>query len=119
MLLQSATAILLQSATSVITKCDRYYNVWQFYYKVRQISQSTMIITKCDRTLSHRRSTTVSLETNPLYSEDENRQLRQLEGVLLIEHLILLTNLQGTVWLFEGKTVIEILGDKGLNWICN
>ena len=27
LLLQSATAFLLQSATSVITKCDRYYKV--------------------------------------------------------------------------------------------
>ena len=32
-LLQSATAILLQSVTSVTTKCDRYY-------KVRQVLQS-------------------------------------------------------------------------------
>ena len=29
LLLQSATAILLQSVTSVITKCDRYYKVWR------------------------------------------------------------------------------------------
>ena len=50
LLLQSVTAILLQSATSVITKCDRYYKVRQFYYKVRQVLQSAMIITKCDRT---------------------------------------------------------------------
>ena len=55
LLLQSATAFLLQSATSVITKCDRYYKVWQFYYKVRQVLQSVTIllqsatgITKCD-----------------------------------------------------------------------
>ena len=34
------TAILLQSVTSVITKCDRYYKVRQFYYKVRQVLQS-------------------------------------------------------------------------------
>ena len=27
LLLQSATAFLLQSATSVVTKCDRYYKV--------------------------------------------------------------------------------------------
>ena len=46
LLLQSATAFLLQSATSVVTKCDRYYKVWQFYYKV----QSATIITKCDST---------------------------------------------------------------------
>ena len=50
LLLQSATAFLLQSATSVITKCDRYYKVWQFYYKVRQVLQSATIITKCDST---------------------------------------------------------------------
>ena len=42
---------LLQSATSVITKCDRYYKVWQFYYKVRQVLQSATIVTKCDSTL--------------------------------------------------------------------
>ena len=49
LLLQSATAFLLQSVTSVITKCDRYYKVWQFYYKVRQVLQSaTSVITKCN-----------------------------------------------------------------------
>ena len=48
LLLQSATAFLLQSETSVITKCDRYYKVCQFYYKVRQVLQSVTIITKCD-----------------------------------------------------------------------
>ena len=35
-LLQSATAFLLQSATSVITKCDRYY-------KVRRLLQSATV----------------------------------------------------------------------------
>ena len=40
---------LLQSATSVITKCDRYYKVRRFYYKVRQVIQSVTIITKCYR----------------------------------------------------------------------
>ena len=51
LLLQSATAIfVLHSATSVITKCGKYYKVKQFYYKVRQVLQSAMIITKCDRT---------------------------------------------------------------------
>ena len=50
LLSQSATTVLLQSATSVITKCDRYYKVWQFYYKVRQVLQSATIITKCDST---------------------------------------------------------------------
>ena len=47
LLLQSATAFILQSATRAITKCDRYYKVWQFYYKVRQVLQSATIITKC------------------------------------------------------------------------
>ena len=49
LLLQSATAFLLQSARSVITKCDKCY------YKVRQVLQSVTIllqsatgITKCD-----------------------------------------------------------------------
>ena len=48
LLLQSATAFLLQSATSVITKCDRFYKMWQFiskcdrytYYRVRRLLQS-------------------------------------------------------------------------------
>ena len=53
LLLQSATAILLQSMTSVIAKCDRYYKVRRFYYKVRQVLQSVTIITKCDRTGSN------------------------------------------------------------------
>ena len=50
LLLQSATAILLQSVTSVITKCERYYKVRRFYYEVRQVLQSVTIITKSDRT---------------------------------------------------------------------
>ena len=66
LLLQSATAFLLQSATSVITKCDRYYKVWQFCYKVRQVFQSATIITKCDSTNHQQLSdpTTVSLHFN-------------------------------------------------------
>ena len=50
-------SFLLQSATSVITKCDKcYYKVRQvlqsvtIYYKVRQGLQSATIITKCDST---------------------------------------------------------------------
>ena len=43
LLLQSATAFLLQSATSVVTKCDRYYKVRQFYYKVRRLLQSATV----------------------------------------------------------------------------
>ena len=61
LLLQSATAFLLQSATSVITKCDRYYKVWQFYYKVRQVLQSATIITKCDSTIVHMQSSNFEL----------------------------------------------------------
>ena len=46
--LQSATAysitkgdgLLFQSATSVFTKCDRYYEVRQFYFNVQQVLQS-------------------------------------------------------------------------------
>ena len=38
LILQSATAFLLQSATSVITKCDKCY------YKVQQILQSVTIL---------------------------------------------------------------------------
>ena len=42
MVLQSATAILLPGATSVITKCD-------WYYKMRRVLlQSATDITKCD-----------------------------------------------------------------------
>ena len=40
--LQSATAILLQSVIEVITKCDRYYKVWL------RLLQSAAGITKCD-----------------------------------------------------------------------
>ena len=32
---------LLQSTSSVVTKCDRYYKVRQFYYKVRRLLQTT------------------------------------------------------------------------------
>ena len=65
LVLRPSISSLLQSATSVITKCDKcyykvrqlfllqsamvcYYKVWQFYYKVRQVLQSATIITKCD-----------------------------------------------------------------------
>ena len=55
--LQSATAFLLQSATSVITKCDSFFITKsdKCYYKVREVLQSVTIllqsargITKCD-----------------------------------------------------------------------
>ena len=50
LLLQIATAFLLQSATRFITNCDRYYKVRWIYYKLRQILQSAMIITNCGST---------------------------------------------------------------------
>ena len=50
LLLQIATAFLLQSATRFITNCDRYYKVRCIYYKLRQLLQSAMIITNCDST---------------------------------------------------------------------
>ena len=50
LLLQIATAFLLQSATRFITNCDRYYKVRRIYYKSRQLLQSEMIITNCDST---------------------------------------------------------------------
>ena len=40
LLFQSATAFFLQSATSVFTKCERYYEVRQFYFNMRQVLQS-------------------------------------------------------------------------------
>ena len=50
LLLQIATAFLLQSATQFTTNCDRYYKVRWIYYKLRQVLQSAMIITNCDST---------------------------------------------------------------------
>ena len=48
-LLQSATATLLQNATKVyynhiISKCDSYYKLRQFYYKMRQLLQNATFI---------------------------------------------------------------------------
>ena len=57
LLLQIATAFLLQSATRFITNCDRYYKVRWIYYKSRQLLQSAMIITNCDSTNVCRNST--------------------------------------------------------------
>ena len=54
LLLQIATAFLLQSATQFITNCDRYYKVRWIYYKLRQVLQSAMIITNCDSTGSRK-----------------------------------------------------------------
>ena len=50
LLLQIATAFLLQSSTRFITNCDRYYKVRWIYYKLRQVLQSAIIITNCDST---------------------------------------------------------------------
>ena len=47
--LQSATAILLQSVIEVIKKCDRYYKVWL------RLLQSATGITKCDEYYKVRR----------------------------------------------------------------
>ena len=52
LLLQIATAFLLQSATRFITNCDGYYKVRWIYYKSRQLLQSAMIITNCDSTVA-------------------------------------------------------------------
>ena len=68
-LLQSATAFLLQSATSVITKCDRYYKVWQFYYKVRQYKN---IFTTLDGTSSSTRRKLVGVSTPAAQFIDTN-----------------------------------------------
>ena len=63
LLLQNATAILLQNATEVyykirqffITKCnsfitkyDSYYKMRRFYYKIRQVLQNATFITNCE-----------------------------------------------------------------------
>ena len=58
MLLQNATAILLQIVIEVyykcvrffITKCDSYYKLRRFYYKMRQVLQNATFITNCDST---------------------------------------------------------------------
>ena len=43
LLLQIATAFLLQSATRSITNCYRYYKVQWIYYKLRQVLQYQLI----------------------------------------------------------------------------
>ena len=43
---------------------------------------------------------------------DENRQMIQLEGVILIQHQILLSNLQGSVLQLGGRITSQILGVK-------
>ena len=44
-IITNCDSFLLQSATPLITNCDRYYKVRWIYYKVRQVLQSAMIIT--------------------------------------------------------------------------
>ena len=56
LLLQIATAFLLQSVTRSITNCDRYYKVQWIYYKLRHVLQSAMIITNCDSSVLDRDS---------------------------------------------------------------
>ena len=52
LVLRPSISNLLQSATSVITKCDSFFitKCDKCYYKVRQVLQSATIITKCDST---------------------------------------------------------------------
>ena len=64
MLLQIATAFLLQSATRFITNCDRYYKVRWIYYNLRQVLQSSIIITNCDSKYS------VPFHSCPMVLED-------------------------------------------------
>ena len=60
MLLQNATAILLQNATEAyykicqvfFIKCDSYYKMRQFYYKMQQFLQNATFITNCDSTVT-------------------------------------------------------------------
>ena len=53
-LLQNAIAMLLQNASgfllcgSFIAKCDSYYKLPWFYYKMRQLFQNATSITNCD-----------------------------------------------------------------------
>ena len=54
LLLQIATAFILQSATQFITNCDRYYKVRWIYSKLRHLLQSAIIITNCDSTAVRR-----------------------------------------------------------------
>ena len=59
--LQNATAILLRNATKkllqtskwvwfLITKCNSYYKLGQFYYKIRQLLQNVTFITNWEST---------------------------------------------------------------------
>ena len=49
---------------------------------------------------------------------NENAQTYWVEVVILIEHQTLLTDLQGKVYLMEGRINIQILGVKGLRAQC-
>ena len=59
-LLENASAILLQNATEVYSKCDsiitncyNYYKLRQFCHKVRQLLQNATFITICDSKWLH------------------------------------------------------------------
>ena len=71
LLLQIATAFLLQSATRFITNCDRYYKVRWIYYKLRQVLQSEMIITNCDSTHASSHHENVAFADRRFISKNE------------------------------------------------
>ena len=80
-LLQSATGITKRG--SFITKCDRYYKAWQFYYKVRQVLQSVTVllqsatgITKCDDYYKMRQNKLLKLCNEGLHTINLVTQLR-------------------------------------------
>ena len=70
LLLQSVTAFLLQSATSVIRKCDRYYKVRQFYYKVRRLLKSATVQTPSDEVFD--RSTFLASYAEVIQASSQN-----------------------------------------------
>ena len=45
--------ILLQNATEVYYKCDSYYKMRIFYYKMRQLLQNAMFIMRQYSAISH------------------------------------------------------------------
>ena len=49
-LLQSVTEVYYKVCQTVITKCVRYYKVWQAVITMRQVLQSATVITKWDVT---------------------------------------------------------------------
>ena len=75
-LLKSATAILLQSATSVITKCDRYYKVRQVFL------QSAAGIAKYNgtHTLLRVPGVDIHVQVCPAGRDDQERRVAQRRG---------------------------------------